>query len=73
MSDRWREVRDPQTAFIQAEGKLRLKACPQRKNAPATATRSESQSAGEGTQPISRPPTREAHHTSGSPKTIQSP
>ena len=73
MSDRRREVGDPQTAFIQAQGELCLKARPQRKNAITRPTRSESQSAGEGTQPLSRRPMHEARRASGSPKTIQSP
>jgi hypothetical protein len=62
-----------QTALIQAPGELCLKARPQRKNAAARPTRSESQSAGEDIQPLSRHPLREARHTPDIPKTIQSP
>ena len=73
MNDRWREVGDRQTAFLQAQGELCLKARPQRKNAAARPTRSESQSTGEDSQTLSRLPAREARRPSGSPKTIQSP
>jgi hypothetical protein len=45
-----------QTAFLQAGGELCLKARPQRKNAVARPTRSELQSAGQDSQPISRHP-----------------
>jgi len=73
MNDQWPEIGDSQTAFPQAAGELRLKACPQRKNAAPRPTRSESQSAGEDTQLLSRPRIREASRACGSRKTIQSP
>jgi hypothetical protein len=73
MNDGWQEVVDPQTAFIQVEGELRLKARSQPKNVPAMPARSESQSTNKYTQPLSRPPMREACYASGNPKTIQSP
>jgi hypothetical protein len=73
MNDRWREIGDPQTAFLQTEGELRLKTRPQRRNAILRPTRSESQSASEDLSSLSRPPMREAGHTSGIRETIQSP
>jgi hypothetical protein len=73
MNDRWREVVDPQTALIQAEGELRPKARSQPQNIPAMPARSESQSTNEDIQSLSRPSMREARHASGSPKNIQSP
>jgi len=73
MNDRWREIGNPQTAFIQAEGELRPKASSQPQNAPAMPARSESQSTNEDIQPLSRPSMGQARHASGRPKNIQSP
>ena len=62
-----------QTAFLQAEGELCLKARPQRKNAAARPTQLELQNTGGDTGPSSGPPTSRTCHASDSPKTIQSP
>jgi hypothetical protein len=73
MNDRWRDVGDPQTAFMEAKGELRLKARLQPQNVPPKPARSNSPSTIEDTQPQSCPHGREGGQASASPKTIQSP
>ena len=73
MNDRGREIDDPLTAFLQAEGELRLNGSPNLK-ARLRCLRSSSYKA-----PAEMPgfhsgaPMCSVGHTSGSPKTIQSP
>jgi hypothetical protein len=73
MSDRWRDVGDPQAAFMQAKGELRLKARLQPQNVPQKRARSDSPSTIEDTQRQYCPHGREGGQASASPKTIQSP
>ena len=70
MNDQGRGIDDPQTAFLQAEGELRLNGAPN----PKAPLRSSSYKV-----PPEMPgfhsgaPMCSVGHTSGSPKTIQSP
>jgi len=67
-TDRW-----VQTAFLQVEGELCLRARFQHKNAAARSAPLALQGTGGDTRPSSGPPTLRACHTPASPKTIQSP
>jgi hypothetical protein len=73
MSDRWREAGGPQTAFLQAEGKLRLKPRSQPKNVPDLPTQPESLSADGDTKPSSGLLKHQTWPAPRSSKTIQSP
>src|SRR5258708_498309 len=73
MSDRWRETGSPQTAFLQAEGKLRLQPRSQPRNAPDLPTQPDLLSADGDTKPSSGPLLHQTWPASRNSKTIQSP
>ena len=73
MNDPLRQAVTSQTAFLQAEGELRLKARSRPKAPPQGLLDPNYKSLGEDASAHVPASTREARRASGSPKTIQSP